>query len=328
MNVSTLNSDLFANITSDKTAYMTSYKKRVREADTNVQDLKEDIESFRKDVRKLRNFETDTGTRSRLQKYLEKFTDSYNEMKESTKEITDENLQKALEEFDDFITENKKNLKKLGVKESDGELSFDSEAFEEVTDKDIQKMFEGNDSLFKKMHKLMRNVEKKADEAEYYHVTRTFYHMTSYSEESLVARGLFTSVKGVQSYDLPVQNYDNDNPDSELINSINLNVKSLCNYYNDVTAKTSTVTNSYIESMKEVTATKEEDLQKLGISLQDGKLSVVNEITEITDDIKSAYNTLFGDSALYATSLQENAAYIFNATMKTDTSGSVVDGYA
>ena len=82
-------------------------------------------------------------------KYLEKFADSYNELKDSAKNITDKELSKTLTKLESFMEENKKSLKKLGLKESKGKWIFDSEIMEDTKDKDINKLFEGNDAIFK-----------------------------------------------------------------------------------------------------------------------------------------------------------------------------------
>ena len=57
-------SELCQKISLNGNMYVSSYRKRVREADTNVQDLQEDIESFRKNVRNLKGYDSDYVTRS------------------------------------------------------------------------------------------------------------------------------------------------------------------------------------------------------------------------------------------------------------------------
>lgn len=212
MNISYSASDFYNKIVSNGNSYISSYRKNVREADTNVQDLQDGIESFHKSVRKLRNFDPDTVTRSKLEKYLEDFTESYNEIKDSSEKITDKELSKMLSKVEDFMEENEKSLKKLGVKESNGKWTFDSEALEETKDSDLNKLFEGKDAMFKQLDKLMRRVEKKADEEEYQNVLRSFHSVTNYSDEEMwqasSANYMYEVLEALQKSNTEVQNYD------------------------------------------------------------------------------------------------------------------------
>ena len=55
-------SDLLDKITNNGNSYISNYSKRVREADTDVQDLQKQLVTFRKDVKNLRNYSSDTDT--------------------------------------------------------------------------------------------------------------------------------------------------------------------------------------------------------------------------------------------------------------------------
>lgn len=330
MNISYSSTELFTKISNNSNSYISSYRKRVREADTNVQDLQEDIDSFRKCVRNLKNYDSDTITRSKLEKYLDKFADTYNELKESGEKISDKELSETLTKLEDFMEENKKSLKKLGLKESDGEWTFDSELLEETKDSDINKLFEGNDAIFKQMDKLMRKVEKKADEEEYQMVLRNFHTVTQYSQEEMeqaFAVCVFPStVEYVQKNNSVVQNYDF--PSGDIPEDVELGLQSFCADYNCTVGSSIESMKDYIGYMAEKTKEYETDLKNIGITINEsGKLSYSSDGVDI-DNFKTSYAALFDENAAYGNLIKTYAKTIFNTTMKTESLGITIDSYA
>ena len=329
MNISYSASDLYQKISSNGNMYVSSYRKRVREADTNVQDLQEDIESFRKNVRNLKSYDSDHVTRSKLEKYLEKFADSYNELKDSAKNITDKELSKTLTKLESFMEENKKSLKKLGLKESKGKWIFDSEIMEDTKDKDINKLFEGNDAIFKQMDKLMRKVEKKADEEEYQMVLRNFHSVTQYSQEemeqALASKRIISSTGSVQSNCDLIQN--DTLPTGDIPEEIAQGLQSFCTDYNDIVSNSTESVKEFIDYMNEKTMVYETDLNKIGINVNDGKL-VYSFDKAMDDGYKASYEALFGENASYGNLIKTYAMDIFNVTMKTENLGITIDSYA
>ena len=330
MNVSYSASELYNKISLNGNSYVSSYRKRVREADTNVQDLQEDIESFRKCVRNLKNYDPDTITRSKLEKYLDKFADSYNELKKSADKITDKELSKTLTKLEDFMEENKKSLKKLGLKESDGKWTFDSEVLEETKDSDINKLFEGNDSIFKQMDKMMRKVEKKADEEEYQMVLRNFYRTTQYSQEEMeqpfAVFSLPNIMENLQSNISIVENLDLSSGD--IPEDVTLSIQSFCADYNSTVGSSIEATKDYVGYMEQKTKDYETNLQNIGITInENGKLSYsVDDVN--AEEFKASYAALFGENAAYGSLIKTYAENIFNITMKTESLGITIDSYA
>lgn len=325
-------SDLYNKILTNGNTYMYSYQKRVREADGNVQELRKDIESFRKNLRELKNYDSDSVTRSKLERNLEKFAKTYNDLKKSSENITDKELSKMMSKLDDFMEENKKSLKKIGLKESDGKWSFDKEVFEEVKDKDIIAVCEGNDSIFNQMNKMMRKVEKKADEEEYQLVTRKFHSVTQYSQQEMTqaneANVLYSTISSLQSGNSVVQNYDASTGafSSEITNSL----QSFCAYYNALVDDYTESSQVYINSIMEKTQANKTHLLNVGIELNEGTLNYVGG-KEDSAEYKSSYAALFGEdgeNATYGTSVKTQAKNIFNKTMKTDSLGITIDSYA
>lgn len=332
MNISYSASDLYNKISSNGNSYISSYRKNVREADLNVQDLQKDIESFRKSVRKLKNFDSDTVTRSKLEKYLKNFTESYNKLKDSSEKITDKELSKNLSDLDEFMKENKKSLKKLGLKESDGEWEFDDKVLEETKDSDINKLFEGKDALFKKLDKLMRTVEKKADEEEYQIISRKFHTVTKFSEDEMWQGGPAFYVQGVvgdlQELNTQVQNYDasTGNATQEIKEGIDAFVWG----YNDLLVKATDSASKYTNYMIEKTKVAEtvDNFSKLGITVKDDGILEYYSDAVIDDTFKEGYAALFGENAAYGNLIKQYAKDIFNTTKKTESLGITIDSYA
>ena len=332
MNISYSASDLYNKISSNGNSYISSYRKNVREANINVQGLQEDIEGFRKSVRKLKNFDSDTVTRSKLEKYLGDFAKSYNELKDFGEKITDKELLKTLSKLEDFMEENKKSLKKLGLKESDGEWSFDSELLEETKESDINKLFEGNDALFKQLDKLMRKVEKKADEEEYQMVLRNFHTVSKYSKEEMeqagIAHYLQGVISGVQERNKEVQAYDSATGASS--ESIKKGIDGFIAGYNSVLEKAMDSVSNYKKDIIEKTKEAETvtNFSKLGITVKDdGTLEYYSDAI-IDDTFKEGYAALFGENAAYGNVIKTYAKNIFNTTMRTESLGITIDSYA
>lgn len=334
MNISYKASDFYNKISSNGNSYVSSYRKNVREADLNVQNLQKDIERFRKSVRKLKNFDPDTITSNKLEKYLENFSESYNKLKDSGEKITDKELSKTLSNLDDFMKENKKSLKKLGLKESNGEWEFDSEELEETKESDVNKMFKGKDALFKKLDKLMRNVEKKADEEEYQIVLRKFRTVTKFSDEEMwQGSSAFYAqrvVGGLQELNMQVQNYDAAINDADTTQDIKEGIDAFVWAYDDLLTKATDSVSNYTKYMIEKTKEAEtvNNFSKLGITVEDdGTLKYYSDAI-INDTFKEGYAALFGENAAYGNLMKQYAKDIFNITMKTESLGITIDSYA
>ena len=332
MNISYSASDLYNKKSSNGNSYISSYRKNVREANLDVQNFQKEIESFRKSVRKLKNFDSDTVTSNKLEKYLKNFTESYNKLKDSGEEITDKELSKTLSDVDEFLKENKKSLKRLGLKESNGKWEFDEKVLEETKESDLNKIFEGKDSLFKKLDKLMRTMEEKAEEEEFQLVSRKFYTVTKYSEEEMWQGGTAFYVQGVveglQELNTKVQNYDVSigNDKQEIKKGINAFVWG----YNDMLTKATDSASKYTNYMLEKTKAAEtvDNFSKLGITVRDdGTLEYYSDAI-IDDTFKEGYAALFEENAAYGNLIKQYAKDIFNTTMKTESLGITIDSYA
>ena len=306
-------SDLISKISNNDFAYTNSYKKRVREADTDVEGLQKEIEDFRKNVRSLRNYSSGVTTKSKLEKQLNKLVKSYNSMKKAAGNVTDDEVKEQMTKLENLFTDNEKNLKKIGIKEaSDGKLSFDKEVFEDAEDKDIDKLFLGKDSFIDMANKIMRKVEKSADEAQYDMVERRISRTTRYDQQDIVVADKFiladSVVSTLEAYNNKVQSGTLDTKDKE--ENLYLDFSILAATYNidpdDKSGQKANIQQLYIDN--------EDNLANIGLSFNADKTKMTfdNTIVMTTDSFKNAYQTLFGSDSVFAKGISEfskNAFY-------------------
>jgi hypothetical protein len=187
MSISYNASDFLNRITSNNNNYYTSsYKKNVREEDDAVEKMQEKLESLKKAVRNLHNYSSSDTTNDKLKNYLTELADTYNSMVDKKDSLTNSTLKKQLDKLDTLIDDNAKNLKKLGLKKTDGKLEFDEDAFDDNADqKTINKLFTGTDSFIDKTFKLMRKIDKSASDAQFVTTEKHFYEGVTYSNEDI-----------------------------------------------------------------------------------------------------------------------------------------------
>ncbi len=329
MNISYSAIDLYNKIDANGNSYISSYRKNVREADSKVQDLQKDIDGFRKSIRKLSNMSPDTITKNKLERYLGDFAKSYQKLRDSGEKITDKELSKTLSKLDEFMEENEKSLKKLGLKESKGKWTFDSELLEETKESDLNKLFEGKDAIFTRMNKVMRQVEKDADAKEYQTVLRQFHTVSSFSQsdmvQALIARGITNGMDSLMKSQAEVQGYNGTS--DKLSEEIAACLERFCEDYNTLVTDSTEAVKEQFGFMSEKTKEQEEQLKNLGITMQDEKLNWTK--TEIPDEaFKTSYAALFGENAAYGSLMKTYAKNIFTTTFKTESLGITIDSYA
>lgn len=160
-----------------------SYYKTVREADTNVETLQEDMETFRKRVRRLRNIDAGTVSSEQLKERITNLLESYNTVLEDSGSLTDEDkneeLSECLEELDDIFTENADELKELGIKKGEDGWELNEDTFDDLEtdelDDIVTTLFNGKDSFINKANLQLRYIDRAAKDAQYTKKTRKFY---------------------------------------------------------------------------------------------------------------------------------------------------------
>ena len=92
-------SDLLDKITNNGNSYISNYSKRVREADTDVQDLQKQLVIFRKDVKNLRNYSSDSYNKKQVKRQLTAFVKSYNSLKSSSDQADNASIKKEMDKL-------------------------------------------------------------------------------------------------------------------------------------------------------------------------------------------------------------------------------------
>ena len=192
-------SDLLDKITNNGNSYISNYSKRVREADTDVQDLQKQLVTFRKDVKNLRNYSSDSYNKKQVKRQLTAFVKSYNSLKSSSDQADNASIKKEMDKLEEYLSDNEKSLKKLGIKSSNNKLKFDTDTFDDLTDKEtkkvLQTLFEGSDSFISKVYKTGRDMDKSADEEEYQLNLRRFHTITQYTDAEINTATLANQLK-------------------------------------------------------------------------------------------------------------------------------------
>ena len=323
-------SELYNKITSNDNSYTKNYKKRVREADTDVQDMQESMETFKSSVRKLKRYKSGAVSRSRVEQQLKKFTSAYNDLKKVSANVTDKKVQEEMEKIDDYLTDNKKLLKKVGIKKgTNDKYSFDSEVFEDVEDEDLDELLTGNDSFIHKLSRMVRSAEEKTDDAEYVINVRKFHSITKYDDKDLAtasnAKQLFLSTDIAQKkIDLiKAENITDTNKDS-----IVTGLKSYVETHNKLITDATDNQSSLVSNIKTLNKQYKDQLSKIGLTVKDNGELEQAENTDINEAFKESYNIFFGsEDESYSSQIRKCAEEIYTTLLKTEELGLQVDVY-
>ena len=318
--------ELINKISNNDFAYTYSYKKRVREADTDVEVLQKDIEDFRKNVRSLKNYSSGVTTKSKLEKQLNKLVKSYNSMKKTAGNVTDDEVKEQMTKLENLFTDNEKNLKKIGIKKaSDGKLSFDEEVFKDVEDKDIDKLFLGKDSFIDMANKIMRKVEKSADEAQYDMVERRISRTTRYDQQDIVVADKFILADAVVStlaaYNEKVQSNALDSTDQ---GNLELDFNILAAIYNidpdNKSGQKANIQQLYIDN--------KDNLAYVGLSFDadETSMSYDKDVDMSAEKFRSAYQKLFESGSDFGKGIEEYSKNAFISIINPEKLGvSIID---
>ncbi len=306
-------------------SYTGPVQKKVLEVDTNVQNLKKDIEEFHKTVRSLKKYSNGLTTKSKLERQLSKFVKSYNNMKKTSDSITKDNLKNQLTELDEFIGDNKKSLEKVGIKILEDKLNFDEDIFDTAEEKDIESLFVGKDSFISQVNKFMRIMGKSADDTEYDVITRKINKTTHYEKEKLDFVNSLNGLNGVvlRLTDVSQNIQSMDTEQKEVVKEYLTYFKDK---YNDALKKSNTnedIENSF-DKMKKLCKENEGNLSSIGLIINndDGTMNV-----NITDNdfnnttFKDAYTYLFANNASFGSSISEYCKNVFDTIIKPDKIG-------
>lgn len=317
-------SDFLNKITNSGNAYISNYSKRVREADTNVQNLQEQLITFRKNIRNLRNYDSDSYNRDQIERQITSFVKSYNDLKSASDKADNSNIKKQMNKLEETLSDHEKSLKKLGIKVSDKKLKFDTDTFDDVSDKDAKKifqtLFEGSDSFISKVYKIGRDLEKSANTEEYQMNLRSFHTTTRYSNAEIDVATMANEIKNTS---LPkcqsVLGRTDDDAKSIRIDSL----KEYIDNYNKMIAQD--VDCSAFSAIKELQESKKDELAALGITIEDDNSLTIDESVEQDSTFCNTYDSLFATDSTYVSQMKQLCDKTINTVLKADKLGITLD---
>ena len=317
-------SDFLNKITNSGNAYISNYSKRVREADTNVQNLQEQLITFRKNIRNLRNYDSDSYNRDQIERQITSFVKSYNDLKSASDKADNSNIKKQMDKLEETLSDHEKSLIKLGIKVSDKKLKFDTDTFDDVSDKDAKKifqtLFEGSDSFISKVYKIGRDLEKSANTEEYQMNLRSFHTTTRYSNAEIDVATMANEIKNTS---LPkcqsVLGRTDDDAKSIRIDSL----KEYIDNYNKMIAQD--VDCSAFSAIKELQESKKDELAALGIMIEDDNSLTIDESVEQDSTFCNTYDSLFATDSTYVSQMKQLCNKTINTVLKADKLGITLD---
>lgn len=324
--------DFLNKLSANNFSYTNSYKKKVREANADVEMLQDDIAALQKAVRSLGKYSEGVTPKTRLEKQLQSLVKTYNSMDKSADKVLNDELAKQMDKFEKLFSENEKNLKKIGLKKSDGKLEFDSDVFEDAEDKIINKLFEGKDSFVKQADKLIRKIEECADNSQYSMVERSFSSTTRYDTDDMQLAHFFVLAKettrilgicgGIMEMGALPEEYEEE---------LKMDLGIFAGYvYNNA----NNYENESYDRLQTLCEDKEEELSKIGLTFYenpDGKNEMMYDDTVDcgSTEFQSAYISLFGQNAEFVNNIIDSCSDGFNEILKPEKLGvSIVDEYA
>lgn len=340
MNITFTMDSLYSQIAKKDNSYISPNKqeKKILQANTDVQDMCDDISDLRNRLRKLRSYDEELTGQTKLEKQLKKFTESYNSLKEQYEEMDcDKNIKKQMTKLDNLIDEHKNKLEKIGIKNKNGKLNFDSEKFNDAKSKEICKVMVGTDCFMENANKILRKLEKEAQKTEFSQVSRKYATITRYSEDEMKLAAssnyLKSSIDRVQYLTESVVNGTATDVEKEEINGYG---NIFTTYYNQIVMNPIIEENEknsdYVGHMKNLISSNKDKLNAIGISLLDNNTlqyddNYFNTIDEniLSETIKNAYDALFGKNASYGNLMKTYATELFKEIMKTESLGITIN---
>lgn len=323
--------DFLNKLSANNYSYTNLYKKKVRESNTDVETLQEDIIKIKKTVKNLGKYSEGVTPKTKLEKQLKSLVETYNSMDKDAGKISNDELAKQMDKFEKLFSENEKNLKKIGLKKSDGKLEFDSEAFEDAEDKYINKLFTGKDSFVKQADKLIRKIEECADNSQYSLVERSFGSTMRYDTEEMQLAHSFVLAKettrilgicgGLMEMGALTEEYEEElKMDLGIFSDY---VYNNANYYE----------NENYDKLQALCEDKKEELSKIGLTFNenlDGKNEMMYDDTVDIDsaEFQEAYISLFGNNSEFVNNITDCCSSGFDSVLNTEKIGvSIVDEY-
>ncbi len=318
---------LLQHIKDNNFSYYNSYKKQVKETNESVEEFQNKLEKFRKDVADLKKYSPGITNKSKLEKELSDFVKSYNNMEKSAENITDKNVRKQLSKLRNLFSENEKDLRKIGIKKTNGKLTFDEDEFDDADTKVIDRLFYGKGCFIQQANKIIQKTEDKAEDIKYNITDRNISKTTMYNQEDIQVVSMLTLGKEVASvlgdYNDKVQNNKLDSNDQKNIEL------DLAYFAQSVYITMPDYQNETLDKIKQLCKDNEGELGKLGFKFdrEYKQLTYEGSASDFaTQDFKDAYNHLFGENAAFKDTILRYCKEAFDTIIKPKDLGvSIID---
>ena len=330
MNIQYKPFDLILDIKNNNFSYTHSFTRKITETDEDIEKLQNKAASFKKNVKKLKRYSAGGISRDLLETQVDDLLKSYNDMKNSSSKVTDEDVQKQLSKLEKLFSENENKLKKIGVENINGRYVLDSKTFSNVSEKAINTLFEGHDSFIGQIDKIMRKVDETTSDAQYdiseYKVNQTH----KYNEKDMTLAALITlagqTTSTLISIDDMVQSGQLSDTDAQKSMKTLRPIFAQSIYNTD-----STIKNENVDSLNKLCLQQKEQLAKIGLTFDSGQKNMIFDasIDMTTADFRNAYHSLFGKNASFGKAASEYCKDIFNDILQPDKIGvSIIDAQA
>lgn len=318
--------DLIEKIVNNNFSYTSSYTKKIVETDTDIQKLQDKEETFRQKLKNLKRYSPGGTSKDLVEKRLEDFLKSYNELESSSASITDKDVKKQISKLKSLFSEHEKDLKKIGVTKEKGKYTLNSKTFADAKDKAINELLVGHDSFIGKADKIMRKLEGTTDGAEYNVVEHKINRTTKYQKTDIALAANITlagsAISALQSNNKLIQDNVSDSTFQDSIKEcLGYIAKSIYN-----TDSTDQI--ALIDKLNQLCLDNKEDLSKIGLTFdsENKKMSFDDKIKLTTSEFKDAYNRLFGENAAFGTTAAEDCKNIINELLQPEKIGvSIID---
>lgn len=314
---------LIEQISQNNYSYTHSFTKKMTEADANVEKLQNKAESFKKSVKKLKRYSAGGISRDLLESQVEDLVKSYNDMKNSSTKVTDQDVQKQIKKLDQLFASNEKNLKKIGVEKVNGKYTFDTKTFQDAKDKTINALFVGHDSLIGQADKIMRKVDETASDAQYSTNEYIINQTKKYEATDLALAANMTlagqTISTLQA--IPSGSFS----DHEVQALIKLSLQSFAQsvYHTDSATET-----EKLDRLNQLCLDQKDKLAKLGLTFDSGEKNMLfhSNIDMTSADFQETYHELFSKNATFGNTVSTYCKEIFNDIIQPDQIGvSIID---
>lgn len=309
--------------------YKTYSKKKVREADTNVQEFQESLSEFQKKVKKLRKYDSKVTTSEKVKTQISDMVKSYNTLLTKYSNTDNKDISKNMKKLEQIFDDNSSTLKKIGVRKDGNTWKFSENSFDSLETSKINKyctqLFTGRKSFINQVNVVINKIDKCAEEAEYNTKIRKIPLTVKYSKEEISTAQNLLSIKN-NIFDLTdyVKNVE-----IEPLENDEYKLEAFASMYDRFISNSENIENQYVQAIKNYH--KDDDIKtqlaKIGIIIDDENNMTYNNAECITKDNAycNTFKALFAEDSLYVKTMQTLCKNAINDLLKSEKYGIAFD---